>query len=394
MGHIRDRWKDPARKGKGKRWQVRYRVDGRQKDGGSYDTRAVAQRKLIELEAAVQRGQWVDPTDQTIVADLVRRHQAARMHRPRTAARAESYIVNHVEATPLGRRRAAAVRPSEAQAWVTDRAQHLAPLTLRNVVLMVRAAFRDAVHDRVIAANPFDRVTLPRVERERIVPLTVDEVLAIADAIDQPARPRKLAGETPGSRPRRYRAMVVAQAGLGLRIGELLALRVEDVDFLRRTVRVQDQIDRVTRERVPPKTPRSRRTIPLPDVVAAELARHIAEHPPAPSGLLFHTAAGLPLAHDYYGNKLFVPAAERAGAPAGTTTHALRHHYASVLLAAGQSVVAVAELLGHENAALVLSTYGHLMPGSEDVARRLVDAAWSTAAGRPDEAPAAQGRPG
>jgi integrase len=83
---------------------------------------------------------------------------------------------------------------------------------------------------------------------------------------------------------------------------------------------------------------------------------------------------------------VFVPAAERAGLPAGTTTHDCRHHFASVLLAAGQSVIAVAELLGHENATLVLSTYGHLMPGGDDLARRAVESAWEgveTASGRP-----------
>lgn len=48
-----------------------------------------------------------------------------------------------------------------------------------------------------------------------------------------------------------------------------------------------------------------------------------------------------------------------------------------MLLAAGKSVVAVAERLGHENAALVLSTYGRLMPESEDRTRRAVDEAWS-----------------
>jgi integrase len=62
--------------------------------------------------------------------------------------------------------------------------------------------------------------------------------------------------------------------------------------------------------------------------------------------------------------------------PRGTSSHNLRHHYASVLLAAGESVVAVAERLGHENAGLVLSTYGHLMPDSEDRTRRAVDDAW------------------
>ena len=87
VGHIRDRWKDPTRKGQGKRWQVKYRVDGRERDGGTYDVKAVAQRRLVELESAVQRGQWVDPTDQTTVVELVRAHAATRMHRPRTAAR-------------------------------------------------------------------------------------------------------------------------------------------------------------------------------------------------------------------------------------------------------------------------------------------------------------------
>jgi integrase len=56
--------------------------------------------------------------------------------------------------------------------------------------------------------------------------------------------------------------------------------------------------------------------------------------------------------------------------PAGTTSHALPHHYASVLLAAGESVVAVAERLGHENATLLLTTYGHLMLDSEDRTHR------------------------
>ena len=56
---------------------------------------------------------------------------------------------------------------------------------------------------------------------------------------------------------------------------------------------------------------------------------------------------------------------------------ALRHHFASVLLAAGESVVAVAEHLGHEDAALVLRTYGHLMINSEDRMRRAFDVAWA-----------------
>jgi integrase len=68
------------------------------------------------------------------------------------------------------------------------------------------------------------------------------------------------------------------------------------------------------------------------------------------------------------------------------TPHDLRHHYASVLLAAGESVVAVAERLGHENASLVLSTYGHLVANSEDRTRRAVDTAWESAPDVPQDA--------
>src|SRR5205823_2995825 len=129
--------------------------------------------------------------------------------------------------------------PSEVQAWVTDRAQVLSPATLRLLVGLVRSVFAAAALDRLVTASPFVRITLPRAEQERVVPLTVEQVRALADAVAP-----------------QYRAMVLTQAGLGLRIGELLALRVIDVDFLRRTVRVEDQIDQKTRERKPPKTPR------------------------------------------------------------------------------------------------------------------------------------------
>jgi integrase len=80
---------------------------------------------------------------------------------------------------------------------------------------------------------------------------------------------------------------------------------------------------------------------------------------------------------EHYGARIFAPAVRDAGLPAGTTSHDLRHHFASVMLQATGNPVLVAEMLGHENAALVIKVYGHLMPGSEDQMRRVIDAAWS-----------------
>lgn len=380
MGYIRDRWKDPARQGTGLRWQVKYRVDGREKDGGSFDNKAVAKRKLTELEGAVQRGQWVDPTDQTTVVEYARRWASMRPFRPTTARRVDEQIRNHLEATALGGRRLAAVRPSEVQAWASALAQTHAPATVALLVTMLKSIYAAAVLDRLVPSSPVVRIALPRAERPRVVPLTVAQVRTLADAV-----------------PARHRAMVLTQAGLGLRLGELLALRVQDVNFLGRTARVEHQLAEHSRELVEPKTPRSRRTIPLPTVVGEALAAHIAEFPPLAGGTLFYGVNEQPLAHAYYGTRVLKKAvrklADTEGStfPADTTTHDLRHHYASVLLAAGESVVAVAERLGHDNATMVIRVYGHLLPDSEDRTRRAVDEAWSTPSA---EAPTAQGRPG
>ena len=383
MGHVRDRWKDPARKGKGKRWQVKYQVEGCEKDGGSYDTKAIAQRRLVELESAVQRGQWVDPTDRTTVAEYARRWAAGRPHRPSTALRVERFIKRQLEGTSLGGRRLAAVRPSEVQSWVaTLSAEGLAPSTIRLCVRQLASIFNAAALDHLVPTSPVTRLSLPRADDERVVPLIVDQVRALAEAM-----------------PDRNRAMVYVQAGLGLRLGELLALRDVDVDFLRRAVRVEHQLERGTRARVDPKTPRSRRTIPLPTMVAERLAAHMAEFPPLADGSLFYGKNEQPYQHLVYGDRIFKKVADRLAAtagstfPAGTTTHDLRHHYASVLLAAGESVVAVAERLGHEDATMVLRVYGHLLPDSEDRTRKAVDAAWRRPTEGSEESATAQGRP-
>jgi integrase len=246
------------------------------------------------------------------------------------------------------------------QAWVSGRAAVLSPGTVRLLVGLLRSVYTSAVLDRLVGSSPVVRVTLPRHDQERVVPLTVEQVAALAAAM-----------------PARNRAMVLAQAGLGLRVGELLALRQGDVDFLGRTVRVETQLTDGSRTRSQPKTPRSKRTVPLPTVVGEALAAHIAAYPPLADGTLFSTTTGRPYRRDHYGGRIFTAAVAAAGLPAGTTTHAMRHFYASVLLAGGESVVAVAERLGHRNATLVLSTYGHLAPNSEDRTRRAVDSAWS-----------------
>jgi integrase len=271
------------------------------------------------------------------------------------------------------------VLPSDVQAWAAELSRTLAPSSVELIVNMLKAIYAAAVLDRLVASSPVVRISTPRTDAARIIPLTVEQVRQLADAV-----------------PTRGRAMVLVQAGLGLRLGELLALRAQDVNFLGRSVRIEHQLAEHTRKRVDPKTPRSRRTVPLPTMVAEAIAAHMQTHPPLADGSLFYGKNDRPYAHSMYGTKMFkrtvdrLAAAEGSTFPADTTTHDLRHHYASVLLAAGESVIAVAERLGHDDATMVLKVYGHLMPDNEDRTRKAIDDAWSTT---PGEALTAPGRP-
>lgn len=342
-------------------WRARWRdLDGKE-HAKHFDRKRDADAFLATIEADKLRGQYVDPTDKTTVSAYAHRWAEARPHGARTARKLASTLKNHVDATALGKRRLATVLPSDAQAWATSRSRVLSRSTLSNVVYTVSSIFKAAARDRLIGSSPFVGITLPEDTPQRVVPLTVDQVRQLADAM-----------------PDRCRAMVITQGGLGLRIGELMALRLEDVNFLKRTVRVETQIPPDEKERDDPKTPLSKRTLPLPTFVAEALSAHIAEYPPLEDGSLFYNSRGVLWTSSYLA-KLYKAAAGAAGLPEGTTSHDCRHHFASILLAQGLSVVAVAELLGHRNANLVIRTYGHLVPGSEERTRTALEGAWRDA---------------
>ncbi|MFG3604814.1 hypothetical protein [Micromonospora chersina] len=94
-------------------------------------------------------------------------------------------------------------------------------------------------------------------------------------------------------------------------------------------MRIEWQFAPQSKVRTEPKTPRSRRTVPLPQVVATALRAHRANFPPAADRTIFTTRFAGPYRHDYYGTLIFSAAVRMAGLSESITTHDLRHHYAS-----------------------------------------------------------------
>ena len=166
-----------------------------------------------------------------------------------------------------------------------------------------------------------------------------------------------------------WRGLVAFLAGTSLRIGEALGLNVSDVDFLRRSVSVERQRLQAVGSS-PLKSPKSRRVVPLGQVTVDALAAHLAAYPS--DGALFLDELGEPLRYRRW-RTLWEAAARTSGVD--FTSHALRHFYASALIAGGASVKQVQERLGHSSPVITLEIYAHLWPGEDDRTRDVMDAA-------------------
>jgi integrase len=340
------------------RWRARYRDPGGRERAKHFARRIDAERWLDGKRAQLVRGDYVDPAAGKVTfGEYAATWQAGQVCRPSSAAKIDRTLRRHVlprwESRPIG-----SIRPSEVQSWVREVADHLAPNTVASVVRTASAVFRAAIADRLIAVSPCAGVKLPEIVSDRVTPLELSQVHALADEM-----------------PDRYRALVVLGAGTGVRISEALGLTVDRVDFLRRMLTIDRQLVAVG-ELGPPKTRASVRDIPLPDVVLDALSQHLAAFPS--DGFVFTNEAGRPIARNRFA-EVWSRARGAAALPTAVTYHDLRHHYASLLIRHGESVKVVQARLGHASAAETLDTYSHLWPDSEDRTRNAVDSVWKLA---------------
>ncbi len=350
------------------KWRARYRdLDGKE-HARHFDRKLDAQRWLDEVTTSVVTGQYVDPR-----AGRIPFHKyAERWQGSLIASEAGERITDNalrLHLVPaLGARSLAAIRRNDIQVLFRHLSDQLGPGSVRNVYDVLVRVMTAAVDDKVIASSPCRRITLPVMPDEEVTPPTVAQVEAMVRAM-----------------PPYIRAAVVTLAGSGLRIGELLGLRVTDVDFKAGSIRVERQ--RLQSGKVcPPKTAKSRRTVPVGEVVTDALLAHLAARP-SPEWL-FTMEEGEPLNYRRWKTEWNCArrtlqaeedeAAEReARKPVGLprmVTHDLRHFYASALIAGGASVKQVQMVLGHASAVITLRIYAHLWPGEEDRTRSVMDA--------------------
>ncbi len=344
---------------RGNGYAVRFR-DGQGKQCyRSCRTLAEARRVLAELKADVSRGEYRPDTKLTLAqyVEQWKVHYAGRTShglREETLNEYKRDIDRAVEY--FGQRRLSEIDAPTVKAYARALADKgLKPTTVRRILAPLKICLATAVEDGHIRHNPIAGVRL-------VTPTIVREDAAedvTRDTESKALSPKELSVLVEQVGGGWHGLIVRLMAQSGIRIGEALGLRWQDVDTGARRIRVRQ---RVRRGKVgKPKSSSGTREVPISAVLTRELVAHRLASPySADSDLAFPTDAGNPChASNLY--RWFKPAADAAGVE-WAAFHTLRHTAATRWLVSGVGIAQVSRMLGHHDPGFTLRTYIHVLP--------------------------------
>jgi integrase len=252
----------------------------------------------------------------------------------------------------FGTRAISRIRPIDVQEWIA-RMQNagLSPSRIRQAANLLGSILKTAVNEDMLTRNPCAAARLPRMRQREMAFFTAEQVESIAAATNAP-----------------YDTLIHVLAYTGLRFGEAAALRRNDCELHRNRLRVDESLAEVNGRLYfgAPKN-HQRRYVVVPPFLTTLLRRHLEQHVAVDAqSLVFTSPTGGPLRYGNFARRVWKPALDRADI-ASTGLHALRHTYASLLIAHGAPIKAVQAQLGHRSAELTLDRYGHLYPDQMDV---------------------------
>jgi integrase len=333
----------------GKRKYHNKTIHGTKKDAERYLTSVLRDRDLgvavepakVTLEEYIER--WL--------AEVAKQRVSERVFRDY-----RKVMARHVY-PELGTKRLSQLRPLDIQALVNDMSQRGITRTTRYMHMILNQALKQAVKWGMIPRNPAELVDLPKERRNEMRVLSEEEAKRFLDA----------AAFDP------YYALFALLITSGLRPGEAYGLKWDDVDLHTGKIRVQRSLERRDNQWYlkEPKTPQSRRTVPLPpDVVEAlkgyrveQAQRKLKAGPDYHEyGFVFTSQNGEPIYHHNLVRRHFKPILKAAGLSEEIRLYDLRHTCATLLLLAGENPKIVSERLGHSSVTMTLDRYSHVLP--------------------------------
>ncbi len=383
----RSGWIEDRQGRTGRRWRARYRgPDGRIRSR-SFDRKVDADRWLVARLGSIDRGEWIAPEAGNIpLSDAAADWLAGLDIKPKTRAGYESLLRSRVLPVfgdlPVNR-----ITPAMVRNWIADmQAEGLSASRIKQAKQVLSAPLELAVVDGIIARSPTTGVKVPTVRRREQRFLAAEQVADLAAAAEKAQDGAGL--------------VIMTLAWVGMRWGELVALRRSRVHLLRRRIEIAEAATELGSGLSwgTPKTHEGR-LVTMPAFLADQLAPRLGQIPD--DELVFTAAQGGPLRSSPFRRQIWKPAVEAAGLEQ-LRIHDLRGTAASLMISSGANIKAVQRQLGHASAAMTLDLYGHLYEDDLDTLADALDRRYAAATAPAhtraeralDDSPAPLSRPG
>jgi integrase len=265
----------------------------------------------------------------------------------RTWLNRESLVRSHIKPT-IGAKKLTKLNHKDLEGIYRAKiAEGLAPSTVKRIHILLNQVLKVAVRRKYISTNPVEEATPPRERRVERKIFSPEQVKRLLDA----------------ARGTRFECAYVLGAACGLRIGETLGLRFEDISFEEGKIKVSRTLWRGNT--YPPKTHSSLRTLKLPNRALDALTR--AKMDTEDHEWLFATRSGKPVcAVDFH--HVWKKQLRLLKLPEHITYQQLRHGAASTLLNQGVPLPVVSRYIGHADPSITARVYSHIIYGMEDSA--------------------------
>jgi integrase len=317
-------------------------------------SKAEVAKELRKLQSSADAGALTESSRWT-VAEFVS-HWLEHVARPRVRATtyqryeqlARLHVNVHLGGVQLARLRSQHVE----QFYAMLEKNELSGRSRQACGQLLTAALKHAVKTKLLPYSPAADIPKARPDHKEMAVLTGDQIQRLLAV----------------SKKTRLHALFALAVGTGMRQGELLGLKWQDINFEAGALAVHRSLAEVKGGFLmkEPKSAKSRRTITLPRIVLDALKDHRASMLAEGNiiATIFCTRTGQYISRSNLACQVFKPLLKRAALPA-IRFHDLRHTHATQLLSQGQSVKAVSQRLGHANVKITLEVYAHVLPGDD-----------------------------
>ena len=331
------------------RYRVKYRDPSNRQRSRTFTRKADADRFLVEVEADLARGQWLDPAGARIsLAEWSETFLSLCRRLERTSQDTYERDLRRYIVPRFGHYRIGQLPADEVENWLNDELDAgIAPSSVLRHYRTLRRMLQVAVDKQKLLYNPCDRVEAPRVPATEMIFLDWDQVIELAEALNP-----------------RFQTFILFAVETGMRWSELVGLRRRNLDLRTGRVRVTEQLLRLGAGewlRKEPKTPASVRSISLSSALVQLMSDHVVQYAnDGPDGLVFTSSRGTPLISSSFLSNHFGPARKAVGL--SCRFHDLRHTSVALAIAAGAHPKAIQTRMGHSSIRVTLDRYGHLLP--------------------------------